>query len=60
MISDAAEGRAELMRMRRDLAEQKAKWPMVRSIAKAMHEAIEENHFTERLRLAQEGRGDDH
>lgn len=60
MTSDVVEGKAELAKMRRELEAQKAKWPLVHAIAKAMSDALEENHFTERLRIAQEGRGERH
>lgn len=60
MASDVLEALAALEQRKKDLEEQKAKWPDVRRVAKRLSEALEENHFAERLRQAQEGNGEHH
>jgi len=58
MASDVLEAKAALEQRKKDLAAQKAKWPAVRWVADALADALEENHFVERLKRAQEGHSD--
>jgi diadenosine tetraphosphate (Ap4A) HIT family hydrolase len=60
MTSDTLEAKATLAQMQRDLEIQKSKWPMVRRVADALAEALEENHFVEKIRIAQEGNSERH
>jgi len=60
MASDVLEAKAAAEQRKKDLEAQVAKWPAVNRVAQRLSEALEENHFVERLRMAQEGRGDHH
>jgi hypothetical protein len=55
MANDVLEAKAALEKAKKDLEIQRAKWPLVRKIAQDIYDALEENHFSERLRIAQEG-----
>ncbi len=60
MGNDVLEAKAAAEQRKKDLEEQLSKWPAVNRVARKLSEALEENHFTERLRMAQEGRGEHH
>ncbi len=60
MVSDVLEAKAAAEQLKKDLEEQKAKWPEVLKVAKALSDLFEENHFANRLRNAQEGQSEHH
>ena len=58
MSSEVFEAKAARDKMLRELEIQKAKWPHVNWLRQQLEAVVEENHFAERLRRAQEGNSD--
>lgn len=48
--TDYAEAKKAVEREKKALDEQKAKWPRVKDVARALSDLLEENHFSERIK----------
>jgi hypothetical protein len=56
--TDAVEAKRALEKARRDLTAQQAMWPRVNRAARLLGDALEDNHFGERIWRALEARDD--